>query len=335
MDSATAQLWLGGQDFALTSVPLPQLRDGELLVRINAATVCGSDRHTVLGRRPGETPSILGHEGVGTVVASKRSDVSKGERIVFSVTAPCGACARCRAGFTAKCLNVRKIGHELFDSCWRLSGTYSTHIHLLAGHPVSAVPDEIGSAQASVAGCAIATVMAVMEAAGDFSGKTVLVNGVGMLGLVAIVEAKRRGAGLVIGCDMNRLSLDAADGVADRLVTSAKGGTADIVLELSGAIGGVVDSLAACKVGGTVVLAGSVTPAGTVKIDPEWVVRGWRSITGVHNYEPRHLANAVEFLGAAGRMLPWELVLAGPIPFDALPGEFQNPSAGLRTVVVG
>lgn len=80
-------------------------------------------------------------------------------------------------------------------------------------------------------------------------------------------------------------------------------------------------------------LAGSVSPSPDVEISPERIVRGWHTITGVHNYEPRHLQEAVDFLAADGGVLPWEEILGGPISLADLPLEFAEPSDGLRTVV--
>src|SRR5690606_38304997 len=109
-------------------VELPTPGPGELLVRVDLATVCGSDLHTVSGRRPAPSPSILGHEAVGHVAAAGPGAERKiGERIVWSVTATCGRCGRCRRGFTAKCEQVRKVGHEAFTGAWPLSGGYGAN----------------------------------------------------------------------------------------------------------------------------------------------------------------------------------------------------------------
>jgi threonine dehydrogenase-like Zn-dependent dehydrogenase len=103
-----------------------------------------------------------------------------------------------------------------------------------------------------------------------------------------------------------------------------------------------VDALAT---GGTAVLAGSVSPAGTVNLDPERLVRGWNTVTGVHNYELRHLARAVDLLvdldAAPHPTLPWERMLSAPRRLDGLDGTdslgagFTGPSDGtLRTVLL-
>ncbi|AGF73114.1 zinc-binding dehydrogenase [Corynebacterium halotolerans] len=333
MTTATAQIWTGGPDFECREIPLPELAAGEAMIRLTTATICGSDRHTVAGRRSAACPSILGHEGIGVVTETRRDDLTVGQRVVSSVTTTCGTCANCARGLTAKCSSVEKVGHEPLDGPWPLSGTYATHLHLRAGQTVAPVPDSVPDALASTAGCAAATVMAVLEAAGDLTGRRVLVNGIGMLGTIAVIAARARGAAHVIACDPAPRSRELAAGVADE--TIAPGGThlVDVAFELSGVAAGVDACLASLDIGGTAVLAGSVTPGPEVVIDPEWVVRGWRTITGVHNYEPRHLIEAVDFLAAEGHRLPTDRIFGGPVTLEQLPAQFAYPDGTLRTVV--
>ncbi|MCY1157473.1 MAG: dehydrogenase, partial [Citricoccus sp.] len=292
--------------------------------------------------RPAPCPSVLGHEGIGVVIASSGGRtvggavVVPGKRVVFGVTRSCGECDPCRRGLTAKCTSVQKAGHESFDSDWPLSGTYASHILLRDGQAVVAVPESLQDGVAATAGCAVATVMAVLEQAGELTGRRVLVNGLGMLGLVAVAAVLQRGAAEVVAVDPNADRLSLARGLGATALSPATGrpGTVDVSLELSGAPGGVRSCIEALGIGGTAVLAGSVAPAGTIEVDPEWLVRGWRTITGVHNYEPRHLQQAVDFLEDLGDGLPWADILDGPIAADQLAAEFlRDDVPRLRTVL--
>lgn len=331
--TADALVWLGGESFERQTIAVPTLGVGESLIRLTTATVCGSDRHTVAGHRPGAYPSVLGHEGVGRVAATQ-AGLTVGDRVVFAVTSVCGTCVNCRRGLSAKCAQVAKVGHESTASGWALSGTYASHIVLPRGVAVAVVPDSVPDAVAATAGCAVATVMAVLDAAGDLTDRRVFVNGLGMLGLTAVAAAKSRGAAEVIAFDPapDRGRLAEAAG-ADTIVTADLPGDVDVAIELSGAEAGVRACLDSLGIGGTAVLAGSVSPGPQVAIDPEHIVRGWRTITGVHNYEPHHLVQAVDFLAGDGADMPWEDILGGPIGLDDLPAEFAHPSPGLRTVV--
>ena len=228
-----AAVWTGsGVD--VQNVDLPELGDGETLVRVRLATVCGSDLHTVTRRRRAPCPSVLGHEAVGIVVAGGTRSIAVGDRVVWSVTVSCGRCARCRSGFTAKCSSVRKVGHERFDGDWPLSGAYAEHVVLPAGTSMAKVPDAMPDAVAAPAACATATVMATLEAAGTVAGRRVLVIGAGMLGLTAAAALAEAGARVrVTDIDPERLEIVSRFGG-----TPDGGGSVDAAIDFSGSSDG-------------------------------------------------------------------------------------------------
>ncbi|MGC5165415.1 alcohol dehydrogenase catalytic domain-containing protein [Luteimicrobium sp. DT211] len=340
--AARAAVWHGGPRVTVERFRLAAPAPDEIVVRVDLATVCGSDRHTVSGRRPGPTPSVLGHEAVGTVMAvgSARplllsgEPVRPGDRVVWSVTVACGACDRCRAGRTAKCRSVRKVGHERLDEAWPLSGSYATHVVLPAGTALARVPGALPDAAAAPAACATATVVAAAEAArravGTLAGKRVLVVGAGMLGLCAAALAAAEGAADVVVTDVDPGRLAAA---RDFGATATRPAgevlpAVDVAFELSGATSAVSAALDALDVGGVLVLVGSVAPAPPLALDPERVVRSWLTVTGVHNYEPRHLQQAVEFLAATQPTRRWERLVEPPVTLDELPELLLGPPTG-------
>lgn len=354
MSEVRALVWTGGPEFALRRFPRPDLAPGELLIRVRTAAICGSDRHTVEGRRDAPCPGVLGHEGMGEVVAvgpaSPRvpaprdldgAPVRPGGRVVWSVVSACRDCDRCRAGHGAKCRRLRKAGHQGLDSTWPLSGSYASHVVLPAGHPVVHVPAEVADGPAAIAACAGATVMASLAAApSPLSRLRVLVSGVGMLGLLAIAAVRAEGAGEIHAIDpsVTRRELAREAGANSVSAPSDEGsglrGAVDLALEFSGVPGGAAAAIEALDVGGTAVLAGSVFPGPGVLLDPEQLVRGRRTVTGVHNYETPHLARAIALLASTpGRSLPWQELLGSPIALEAVPQAFATPSARLRTLV--
>lgn len=325
-----AAVWRGEQ-IDIVETPLPALGSGELLVRVRLATVCGSDLHTVSGRRESPCPSILGHEAVGEVVGvGDGASEQVGERVVWSVTVSCGDCDRCRRGVTAKCRRVRKVGHESFDSDWPLSGGYACHIVLPRGTTVVAVPDVLGDAVAAPAACATATVMAVVERAGDLSGRRVLVGGAGMLGTTAAAVCADRGAEVVV-----------ADRDSARVTQAVRfgarpddGENVDVILDFTGSSNFLRQALSRLEIAGTLVLAGSVTPGPVLNVDPEQVVRRWWTITGVHNYEPRHLHEAVDFLAQTVDRYPWPDLVTPPVPLEQIELALHPaPGSALRVAV--
>lgn len=321
-------VWTGA-DIEMREVPVPALCDGDVLVRVRLATVCGSDLHTVSGRRCGPVPSVLGHEGVGEIVAvgpHATSDV--GERVVWSVTRVCHECDRCRSGRTAKCRSVTKVGHEPFTGPWPLSGTYSEYIVLPAGTELVPVPDLLPDVVAAPVACATATAAAVIDAAGYLEGRRVVVCGAGMLGVTAVAMCVEVGAEVaVLDVDARRTAWAERFGaVAD------EGGPVDVALDFSGSSEAIAALVPRLDIGGRLVLAGSVAPAAAVPVDPEAVVRGWLTISGVHNYEPRHLREAVAFLTRTVAVHPWAELVDAPVPLDVL-GEVLHRGPGLRAAV--
>ncbi|CAN5760663.1 alcohol dehydrogenase catalytic domain-containing protein [soil metagenome] len=321
-----------GAGIEIRSVPMPALQPGDTLVRIRMATVCGSDLHTVSGRRPGPQPSVLGHEAVGdVVVAGAGSGVTVGDRVIWSVTVTCGDCARCRSGRSAKCYSVRKVGHEAMDGKWPLSGGYAHHIVLPSGTTFARVPDGMPDPVAAPAACATATVMAALEAAGPLPGRHVLICGAGMLGVTAAAACAHAGAHFeVVDLDERRVAVARRFGAG-----TDTGAPVDIGIDFTGAAPAVSAALGRLDIGGVLVLAGSVLPGPSISVDPEAVVRQWLTITGVHNYEPRHLIRAVEFLDATAEVFPWPELVGAPVPLEEIGTVLTSPTGGfLRSAVV-
>jgi putative phosphonate catabolism associated alcohol dehydrogenase len=340
MSTATiAAVWRGGSDIALEKVTVPPLAPGDVLVRMRLATVCGSDRHTVSGRRDQPCPSILGHETVGEIVAlgaGEARDVAGrplqvGQRVIWSVTLPCGACDRCRSGVTAKCRTVRKAGHEALNSDWGLSGGYAEHVLLPRGLAIAIVGDDLSDAVAAPAACATATVMAVIERAGLLGGQRVVVLGAGMLGLAAVAAAAAAGAAsiTVVDPDAERRSLAEQFGATAAATSAHAAGVSDVLLEFSGSSSALEEGLAQLDVQGVAVLAGAVAADAAVAVIPEQVVRSQLSILGVHNYEPRHLGAALSFLRDTRDRFPWAELVAEPRPLGEIADLLADPPGSL------
>ncbi|KAM9862657.1 zinc-binding dehydrogenase [Leucobacter sp. BZR 635] len=226
-----------------------ELSPGDALVAIEYATVCGSDLHTVSGRRSAPAPLVLGHEQVGRVVAlgtgASRSDgqpLALGERVVWSLTVSCGDCDRCQRGLTQKCRTLRKFGHERFAPEWQLSGGFASHVQLLAGTTVAVIPEEFPVEIAAPLSCGTATAVAAVDAAAqvtELAGATVLVTGAGLVGLTAMAIARDRGARVIAADpDPHRRALALRFGAvaaADPLLDASEPGSLSSVLAELGA----------------------------------------------------------------------------------------------------
>ena len=151
-----------GEPLELTELPVPAtLRDGEALVRVTCCTLCGSDLHSYSGDREVLTPTILGHEILGTIEAvGGRTPLAIGQRVTWSIAASCGECYFCRNDLPQKCERLFKYGHEQMSEEHPLSGGLATHCHLAPGTTVVEIPSGLPDEVACPANCATATVAA-------------------------------------------------------------------------------------------------------------------------------------------------------------------------------
>ncbi|MGI0518999.1 alcohol dehydrogenase catalytic domain-containing protein, partial [Microbacterium maritypicum] len=129
--AATAMVWVGeGHPHETIAVPGVALGDGDVLVAVEMSTICGSDVHTVQGRRSAPTPLVLGHESVGRVIATgdggahtvDGTPLRIGDRVVWSVTVSCASCDRCLQGMPQKCRDLGKYGHDRVGAHGDLTG---------------------------------------------------------------------------------------------------------------------------------------------------------------------------------------------------------------------
>lgn len=334
-----------GRPFRLEeSSAAPPLAPGEVLVRVRLCTLCGSDLHTFTGRRHGPTPCVLGHEMVGEIAelnGEKRDaggePLAVGDRVTWAVADNCGACFFCLRELPQKCERLKKYGHHTDDSGRGPSGGLTTHCHLWPGTAVVKVPADVPDEVAAPAMCATATVAGALRQAGTVRGATVLVLGAGMLGLTASAMAAAAGATVLIA-DTIAERLDSARkfGAADtttvaglpaKLAELTNGRGADVVLELAGVSASVETALGSARVGGTVVLVGSVFPVPAVAVTPEAVVRRCLRIIGSHNYAPEDLVMAVAFLAASGGRYPFGELVSWTVSLDDVDEAFHVAEA--------
>jgi putative phosphonate catabolism associated alcohol dehydrogenase len=301
------------------------LGSGQCLVEILVATVCGSDLHTVDGRRREPVPCVLGHEGVGRVVAVGRDRDAglAGRRVTWTLADSCGICRACRDwGLPQKCERLFKYGHAPLNEGTGFNGTYASHVVLRAGTAVFPLPDEITDEMAAPANCALATMVASTEPLGS-GGQTAVIQGAGLLGLFGCSLLREKGWRRVVVVDTNpaRLELAAAFG-GEPALNSARnhvaGGGVDAVIEATGRPEVIAEGIELLRPGGHYQLVGLVHPDSRLEVTGEIIIRKCLTIQGMHNYAPRHLGAAVEFLKNRGRRLPWERLVSPPFPLESL-----------------
>ena len=275
------------------------LADGEVLLRLEGATICNSDVHTLTGRRREATPSVLGHEGCGRVVGSARPGVSKGEFVTFSVTDVCRDCEHCQHGPQQKCVRLGKYGHTRQRPGEVPLGCYSTHIRLGPGTALVSLPPPLDVSLATPVNCALATMVAARAAARHHRDlnkrpeENVLIFGAGLLGLYGCALFKEDGAKVYVSDPVQARREEAVKFGAEEALLPP-GLKYDVVVEVCG-VGSVVKTgLSLLRPGGLVVLVGCVTPDSQLGLTGESIVRACATIVGVHNYHQEHLYTAVQ-----------------------------------------
>ncbi len=336
----------------VTRLPLRPPEAGELLVRVTGCTLCGSDLHTIQGRRQVACPSILGHEIVGRIESAPSDQplprdlqgepLRIGDRIVWAIVQNCGQCFFCRRDLPQKCLHQTKYGHQRLDvDAPKPQGGLAQHCLLSAGTAICRVPDALVDEVAAPASCATATIAAAMEQLGLLAGQRLLIMGAGMLGVTAAAWARSAGAEQVICCDQSPLRLQLAERfgatatclpnqLTNRVHQLTGGWGVDAALELTGSNDACASLIEQLRLGGQAVLVGAVFPGPPMPLLVEQVVRRMLRIGGLHNYAPHHLQQAVSFLTnhtdlpLSELVAPWEplselnRLLGEPLPDGTL-----------------
>ena len=254
--------WQGGSRFTIDETPEPAPGPGEVLVAIHTAGICGTDVHTVQGLFERTPPMILGHEYTGVVRAAGRG-VSRrlvGRAVACEPSYGCGECAECRALRVSQC-----------ERCVRVGG-FAERVVLPAAcvHPLPAGLDPVTAALTEPASCCLAG----LEMFRIPRGATVLVIGGGIMGLLTMVLARRRGARRLILSDpiterrqiAKRLGASvvvdpAREPLRERIMALTRDRGADVVCEAVGKPELVAEAVALTKPAGILHLVG-VSPKG-------------------------------------------------------------------------
>lgn len=302
-----------------------RLSAGEALVRIQLATICGSDLHTICGARQEDTPCILGHEAVGEIVAAREvSGFSLGDRVTWTIADSCGECEYCtRYGLPEKCERLFKYGHASLDHGSGLNGCYASHIVIRSGTTMVKIPESVSNATAAPANCALATMVNAI-AQMNVTPRNVVVQGGGLLGLYACALLREAGAERVFCVEINADRFDLISRFGGTPVDGKGGGSAvnqilaccpqgvDAVFEVAGVKELVSQGVDVLRCGGFYALVGLVHPDSALSITGEQIIRKNLTIRGVHNYAAPHLQESIRFLERNLGTLPFADLVSPP-----------------------
>ncbi len=304
--------------------PVPdQLEAGAARVRVTTAGICGTDVHLWRGELPIGLPVILGHESAGVLEQVgpglekdwRGQPLRPGDRVTWASSISCGECFYCRLkAQPTRCLSRKAYGISYrADESPHLRGGYAEQILLRPGTALFRLPDALSDDALVGAGCALTTAIHGLERAPVAWRDTVVVQGVGPVGLAAIALCREAGASRIvaIGGPAHRLQL-ARDFGADviihvdevidaeerrRTVWAETGGFgADMVIECVGRPEAVNESVELGRDGATVLVLGQYGNAGNISFNPHTITRKQLRVIGSWGFEPRHVSRAIDML---------------------------------------
>lgn len=326
-----------GKPFELRSFPLRPPRAGEALVKVRMSTICRSDIHSYLGHRPNPCPGVLGHEIIGDVVSlgkdmthdMRGQALAEGDRVTWSeYFVPPGTEA---LELPQKAPGVDKYGHMAVTTEPHHHGGFGEYCYILRHSWILKLPPELTDEEATPINCGVATVISIVEAAGLRAGETVVVQGLGLLGLYAAAVCKARGARRVIGIDAvaSRRELARRFGVDE--VTEKTAEAADVVIEVCGDASVIPAGIECLRTGGRYVLGGVVNPGSFARIDANQILRKLITLRGVHNYHPRNLPEALDFVVANRKRFPFHDLVDGKYRLEEV-GKAMRDAADRRVL---
>lgn len=265
-------LWYNNRDVRVEEIPVPEIGPGELLVRVIASGICGSD--VMEWYRLDRAPLVLGHEIAGEVVVAGEGveRYKAGDRIAVAHHLPCNTCHYCLSGNHTACDTLRRTN---FDP-----GGFAEYVRLPAlnvDRGVFSLPDEVSFEDATFVE-PLACVLRGQRRANLQPGQTVLVIGSGISGLLHIKLARALGAGHIVATDINRYRLEAAEWFGVDIAINAgeyapdglrevnNGLLADLVIVCTGAVPAVNQALSSVERGGTVLFFAPTAPGVTIPI---------------------------------------------------------------------
>jgi L-iditol 2-dehydrogenase len=259
-------------------MPLPPVGAGEVLVRVEACGICGSDVHGYDGSSGRRIPPIvMGHEAAGTVAAigAGVEGYAVGDRVTFDSTVYCGECAFCKTGDVNLCDNRQVIGVSCGD--YRRHGAFAEYV-VVPQRILYHLPPGISFAEAAMLEATSVALHAV-RVSQPAAGETALVIGAGMIGLLTLQAARAAGCARVFITDVDATRLKLAEQVgADAILPSSgtdlvaqvlkltEGRGVDLAYEAVGRNETVTAAIDCTRKGGTVTLIGNIAPEVTLPL---------------------------------------------------------------------
>ncbi len=335
-----AARYLGPGELVIEAMEAPTIGDGDVLVRMRACGVCGTDVKTYLRGHPLIPPgSVLGHEVAGEVAESRHPRFTAGQRVAFGPYAPCGECRACRRGHPSLCSDL--------GSAFAEPGGFAEYLRVprrLADVAMHVLPDQMSYELAALTE-PLACCVHGLEALGLPEGASLLIIGDGPMGLMQAAIARTFGAGRVIVAGATPHRLEYAARLADVVVDITQEAVEDRVRELlPGGPEAVMVSVASLSAleqamdlvakGGAVNVFAGMPKGATFPFDLTRIHYDEVRVHGTFGYGPTDFSRALELL--AGPDLGLAELITHRVGLDDVEATLRaaGQQVGVKSVVV-
>jgi S-(hydroxymethyl)glutathione dehydrogenase/alcohol dehydrogenase len=338
-------------------IPVPEPRDGELLVKVNACGVCHTDLHVIKAEVAFPTPAVLGHEISGTVEALGPgvSGPAPGTHIVSAFIMPCGRCRLCAIGRDDLCDNffaMNRLKGTLYDgtsrlrrndgsTLWMYSMAGLAEYAVVPATDVFALPSGLPLLESSVLGCAVFTAFGAVRHGADLrGGERVAVVAAGGVGLNVVQIAHAFGASQIIAIDVRDDKLEIARRVGatdvinsrttdatERVREITDGHGVDVAFEVLGRPETFTQALEVIGDGGRMVAVGIAPGKTSAPVEITRLVRRGLRIIGSYGARTRADMPEIIRLAARGTFRP-ETIVTRQFPLAEADAAYQALARG-------
>lgn len=330
-ETMKAAIYAGKDALEVREIPVPEIGEGEALVKVKYAGICGTDLSILAGKHPrAKAPLVMGHELSGEIVEVHREGArgfASGDRVVAEPLISCGECFTCKSGYAYVC---QRLGLYGIDA----PGAFAEYVKLptdkLFKIPDS-VTDFVGALIEPVAVAVHANRMADIKV-----GDTVFVQGAGPIGLLAALVARTTGASQVLISEIEPFRVSLAREFGLRVVdlneedaveavnAATQGRGADVVFEAAGAPPSILQSPSLCRVRGQIIQVSM--PKDPIPYDIVGMSFKEQTIKGVRVYAPFDFERAIAVVSETEHDL--SKLLSDPIPLDRAAEAFAKAKEG-------
>jgi 2-desacetyl-2-hydroxyethyl bacteriochlorophyllide A dehydrogenase len=319
--NSTNVVWDRETGISILERPVPAPDPDEIVIRVEASGLCGTDLHIASGEYPlAQSGATLGHEYAGTVVATGSSvDIwREGDRVVIDPNIPCQQCRACREARSHLCTNPETLGVTIDGGL----ATYS----VLPANRAYRIPDSLSMTAAALTE-PLACVVHAVDRSGIKAGQRALVIGAGPIGLLTASLLAAAGASEVIVSEPNdmRRGLVSTFGGTPVMPDDVPADTFDVVMECVGRPATLAAAIPAVRAGGTVVWVGVAAPHDTVSVNPYDIFRREITIRGTYT-NPYTMDRSIALL--ASGQIPWQETITHQFGLDQWDDAWETHKSG-------